>query len=75
MGTEEGRFAQPSRFAVATSEARNLRDLRHRRWMAEHRVTDAVFDGKDPFPALIDAASHVEQFARHPRSFLRSLMR
>jgi hypothetical protein len=32
MGTEEGRFAQPARFAVATAEARNLRDLRHRRF-------------------------------------------
>ncbi len=31
MGVEEGRFAQPSGYAVATAEARNLRDLRHRR--------------------------------------------
>lgn len=32
MGVEEGRFAQAPRYAVATPEARNLRDLRHRRF-------------------------------------------
>jgi hypothetical protein len=32
MGVEEGRFAQATHFAVATPEARNLRDLRHRRF-------------------------------------------
>ena len=32
VGVEEGRFAQASGFAVATVEARNLRDLRHRRF-------------------------------------------
>ena len=31
-GAEEGPFAQASSFAVATPEARNLRDLRHRRY-------------------------------------------
>ena len=32
MGLEEGRFAQATGYAVATSSARNLRDLRHRRF-------------------------------------------
>lgn len=32
MGTEEGPFAQASNFSVATTEARNLRDLRHRKY-------------------------------------------
>ncbi len=32
VGVEEGRFAQPRGYAVATPEARNLRDLRHRRF-------------------------------------------
>jgi hypothetical protein len=32
MGREEGRFAQATGYAVATSDARNLRDLRHRRY-------------------------------------------
>ena len=45
------------------------------RWLREHRLTDAVFDQKDPLPMLLDAASHLEQFARHPRSFVRSLLR
>jgi hypothetical protein len=31
-GAEEGPFAQAATFAVATVEARNLRDLRHRRY-------------------------------------------
>ena len=31
-GAEEGPFAQASSFAVATPKARNLRDLRHRRF-------------------------------------------
>lgn len=32
MGLEEGRFAQATGYAVATPGARNLRDLRHRRF-------------------------------------------
>ena len=32
MGREEGRFAQSTGYAVATLDARNLRDLRHRRY-------------------------------------------
>src|SRR6266496_3097098 len=32
MGVEEGRFAQAIGYAVATTEVRNLRDLRHRRF-------------------------------------------
>src|SRR5438445_166903 len=31
-GVEEGPFAQATSFAVATPEARSLRDLRHRRY-------------------------------------------
>ncbi|HEV8242495.1 MAG TPA: hypothetical protein VGQ07_00720 [Nitrospirales bacterium] len=31
-GKEEGPFAQANSFAVATPQARNLRDLRHRRY-------------------------------------------
>jgi hypothetical protein len=32
VGVEEGRFAQPRGFAVATADSRNLRDLRQRRY-------------------------------------------
>ncbi len=32
MGTEEGPFKQAGSFSVATAEARNLRDLRHRKY-------------------------------------------
>jgi D-aspartate ligase len=45
------------------------------RWLKQNRLQDAVFDVSDPVPALLDAAAHVEQFARHPRSFVRSLIR
>jgi D-aspartate ligase len=45
------------------------------RWLRDHRLADAVFDATDPLPALLDAAAHLEQFARHPRSFVRSLLR
>jgi predicted ATP-grasp superfamily ATP-dependent carboligase len=45
------------------------------RWLKDNRVADAVFDLHDPFPAVLDAAAHVEQFAKHPRSFVRSLLR
>jgi predicted ATP-grasp superfamily ATP-dependent carboligase len=44
-------------------------------WLRQNRLADAVFDRRDPFPALLDAAAHLEQFARHPRSFVRSLTR
>jgi predicted ATP-grasp superfamily ATP-dependent carboligase len=44
-------------------------------WLKRNRLTDAVFDPRDPVPSLLDAAGHVEQFAKHPRSFLRSLAR
>ncbi len=48
-----------------------------RRWRAwrkdnEARATDAVRDEGDRLPALIDTASWIEHFARHPRSFFRS---
>ena len=32
VGTEEGPFAQASNFSVAISQARNIRDLRHRKY-------------------------------------------
>lgn len=37
-------------------------------------VTDAVRDPDDRMPALVDAASWVRHFARHPRSFVRSFV-
>jgi len=45
------------------------------RWLKQNRLADAVFDRHDPFPAVLDAAAHLEHFARHPRSFVRSLTR
>jgi predicted ATP-grasp superfamily ATP-dependent carboligase len=49
---------------------------RWRRWYAEHRATatDAVRDPDDPMPAVIDAASWAQHFAKHPRSFVRSFV-
>ena len=52
-------------------------DVRHwRRWYADHRstATDAVRDPDDRMPAVIDAASWVQHFAKHPRSFVRSFV-
>lgn len=50
-------------------------DVRHwRTWLRENasRKTDAIRDPKDRMPALVDAASWVKHFAKHPRSFVRS---
>jgi predicted ATP-grasp superfamily ATP-dependent carboligase len=44
-------------------------------WLRKHRLADAVFDPRDPLPTLLDAAGHAEQLVRHPRSFVRSLLR
>lgn len=52
-------------------------DVGHwRRWYEEHRTTatDAVRDPDDPMPAIVDAASWVQHFAKHPRSFVRSFV-
>jgi len=45
-----------------------------RTWLRENkpRATDAVIDRHDRMPALVDAASWVKHFAKHPRSFVRS---
>ncbi|MCA9584960.1 MAG: carbamoyl-phosphate synthase [Myxococcales bacterium] len=47
-----------------------------RRWHKEHArtATDAVRDADDRLPAVVDAASWVQHFARHPRSFVRSFV-
>jgi len=52
-------------------------DVRHwRDWLKTHGagVTDAVRDPDDRMPAMIDAASWVRHFAKHPRSFVRSFV-
>ncbi len=45
---------------------------RWRRWVADHRgaTTDAVWDGGDPWPSLFDVAGRLEDWIRHPRSFV-----
>ncbi len=47
---------------------------RWRTWLRENRAraTDAVRDPDDRMPALVDAASWLRHFAKHPRSFVRS---
>ena len=37
-------------------------------------ATDAVRDPDDRMPAVIDAASWVQHFAKHPRSFVRDFV-
>jgi predicted ATP-grasp superfamily ATP-dependent carboligase len=46
-------------------------------WMRvrEARLTDAVRQPSDPGPARLDVIRHGVELMRHPRSFLRSLMR
>lgn len=45
-----------------------------RTWLRDNRdrATDAVLDADDRKPALVDTASWVKHFAKHPRSFVRS---
>lgn len=47
-----------------------------RAWYANHRhaAVDAVRDPDDRMPAIVDAASWVRHFAKHPRSFVRSFV-
>jgi D-aspartate ligase len=47
---------------------------RWRAWHADHsaEMTDAVRDPDDRLPAVVDAARWMRDFARHPRSFVRS---
>ncbi len=50
-------------------------DVAHwRAWQSERAatMTDAVRDREDSMPALIDTARWAREFARHPRSFVRS---
>ncbi|MDB4940916.1 MAG: hypothetical protein JWP97_450 [Labilithrix sp.] len=52
-------------------------DVRHwRRWTKERAgsLTDAVRDGDDLKPGLVDTAQWIEHFAKHPRSFVRSFV-
>lgn len=56
---------------------RGLGNERWGSWLAEHRgrLVDAVRDPSDPMPQLVDLLKHAQNFARHPRSFLRSFGR
>jgi predicted ATP-grasp superfamily ATP-dependent carboligase len=52
-------------------------DLAHwRAWYAEHRpeMTDAVSDGRDYLPELVDIGGHILQMIRHPRAFVRKVL-
>jgi predicted ATP-grasp superfamily ATP-dependent carboligase len=51
-------------------------ELRWREWWKDHRAnaTDAVADADDLAPWLVDVVSHVASCARHPRSFVRSMV-
>lgn len=49
---------------------------RWRRWWDEHHAeaTDAVADPDDPAPRVADVALHLSAMARHPRSFVRTMI-
>jgi len=46
-------------------------------WLAKHRgsTVDAVFDPDDRLPASIEALHHFAEYARHPRAFVRQVIR
>jgi hypothetical protein len=49
---------------------------RWRRWYADHQdhLTDAVADADDRAPWGVDVAQNLALFARHPRSFVRTIV-
>jgi len=49
---------------------------RWRSWYASHRkgMTDAVADGRDYLPELVDIGGHLWQMMRHPRAFVRKVL-
>ncbi|HSP80005.1 MAG TPA: carbamoyl-phosphate synthase, partial [Myxococcaceae bacterium] len=52
-------------------------EVRHwREWYARNRehAVDAVLDGGDWVPAVVDVAMHLRAYARHPRAFIRSMV-
>lgn len=53
----------------------DVEEERWQSWWAAHRADaiDPVEDPEDPAPWRADVAGHLAGFARHPRSFLRSL--
>lgn len=64
-------------FLQGISGQMSKEDLRKwRAWYANHRdvATDALHDPEDRLPSLIDTASWVRVFARHPRAFVRGFV-
>jgi predicted ATP-grasp superfamily ATP-dependent carboligase len=51
--------------------------LRWRRWISDHRgaITDPARAAGDPAPAVAEVVMEALNFARHPRAFLRGLLR
>jgi predicted ATP-grasp superfamily ATP-dependent carboligase len=49
---------------------------RWRRWYHERRAhaVDAAADPQDPIPGLLDTASHLWRYLRHPRAFVRTIV-
>jgi D-aspartate ligase len=47
-----------------------------RRWREEHvgRVVDPAMEAKDPLPGVVDVATQLYGYARHPRAFLRKIV-
>jgi hypothetical protein len=53
-----------------------LEASRWRRWRDSHRTSsvDPARVEDDPLPAVVDAASQILGFARHPRAFVRKTL-
>jgi D-aspartate ligase len=62
------RSQQVSR-AMPAAEARNWRA-----WIQKHPTVDAVLDDEDWAPSAVDLLSRLSAYARHPRSFVRTVV-
>ena len=61
--------SQQASRAMPSEEARGWRS-----WVRDHQTVDAVFDDDDRVPAAVDFFSRISAYARHPRSFVRTVV-
>jgi len=68
---EVGLWAQQLSGTLSRSEVSQWRN-----WLSERRgnLVDAVHDPQDRFPGLVEVASHVYAYARHPRAFMHQVV-
>jgi D-aspartate ligase len=74
--THRGIFELLTRGQRLTGRMSAAETARWRGWLRAHdgRTTDAVLDGGDRLPALVDYAHTAYRYLRHPRAFVRSML-